>query len=250
MPRSKLWSKRRQPPQENADVYQYDVLPDAFRKQVIYILISTLGAYDDRYSFVTSHLAEPSANQVWKTLVMRFAEEIGEFQLGDARNNPYAQCSQYLLTAPTKDVLDFIDFAFRYIDSDLRWDPEYSFQMPGGGFQYSRLDEAIEKLNQRFEEHRIGYQFQNGQLIKRTDQYVHEEFEHHLIPSMLESQFTQLRGLLETGLPTVRNRTSGHGQGAAPIVVPKFVAEYALHLAAANIVFLVHANEAYEQDNR
>ncbi len=299
------------------------MLPDAFRKQVIYILISTLGAYDDRYSFVTSHLSEPSANQRWKTLFTRFAEEIGEFQLGDARNNPYAQCSQYLLTAPTKDVLDFIDFAFRYIDSDLRWDPEYSFQMPGGGFQYSRLDEAIEKLNQRFEEHRIGYQFQNGQLIKRTDQYVHEEvvlpaltllsdpqfrgaqdeflnahrhyreqrykeavadalkafestmksildergwqydrerhpahrlvqilFEHHLIPSMLESQFTQLRGLLETGLPTVRNRTSGHGQGAAPIVVPKFVAEYALHLAAANIVFLVHANEAYEQDNR
>jgi len=318
-----LRSRRQRQPEENPDVYQYDVLPEAFRRQVIYILVSTLGPYNDRYSHITTSLSEPFANQRWRTLFSRFAEEIGEFQLGDARNNPYAQCSQYLLTAPTRQVLDFIDLAFHYIDSDLRQDSEYIVYLPGKRFQYHALDEAIEKLNQRFEEHRIGYQFQNGQLIKRTDQYVHEEvvlpaltllsdprfrgaqeeflsthrhyreqryreaiadalkafestmksildergweydrerdtantlirllFEHQLIPSMLQSQFSNLRVLLESGLLPVRNRTSGHGQGAEPIVVPKYVAEYALHLAAANIVFLVHANEAYEPDNR
>jgi hypothetical protein len=75
-------------------------------------------------------------------------------------------------------------------------------------------------------------------------------FQHELLPPMLQTQFTQLRGLLESGLPTVRNKTSGHGQGTDPLPLPKYFAEYALHLAAANIVFLVQAYEAYKQGNR
>ncbi len=75
-------------------------------------------------------------------------------------------------------------------------------------------------------------------------------FDHQLIPAMLQSQFTQLRGLLESGLPTIRNRMSGHGQGTEPVALPKYIAEYALHMAAANIVFLVHAYEEYKQGNR
>ncbi len=36
--------------------------------------------------------------------------------------------------------------------------------MPGIGYCFRLLDEAIEGLNQRFQEHQIGYQFQAGQL--------------------------------------------------------------------------------------
>ena len=66
---------------------------------------------------------------------------------------------------------------------------------------------------------------------------------------MLQSQFTQLRGLLESGLLPVRNRTSGHGQGTEPVTLPKYIAEYALHMAAANIVFLVRAYEEFKQSS-
>jgi Domain of unknown function (DUF7014)/AbiJ N-terminal domain 4 len=313
----KLWSRRQRQPKEKPDVYQYDVLPDAFRNQVIHILVSTLGVYHEgRYS----SLSEPAANRRWNSLFSRYIREKGVFRLGDDSDaNPYVQCFQYVQVADTEQTLDFIDFVFHFIDHDLRQDSEYVVHVPGRGYQFHTLDQAIEELNQRFQEHHIGYQFQNGQLVKQTDQYLHEEvvlpaltllsdpqfrgaqeeflsahrhyreqrykeavadalkafestmksilderkwqydkerdtarnllqilFDHQLIPAMLQNQFTQIRGLLESGLPTIRNRTSGHGQGAEPVSLPKYIAEYALHMAAANIVFLVHAHEEYK----
>lgn len=44
---------------------------------------------------------------------------------------------------------------------------------------------------------------------------------------------------LETGLPVVRNKTSGHGQGSAVTPIPDEFAEYELNLAATNIAMLV-----------
>jgi hypothetical protein len=255
----------------------------------------------------------------WNELFSRYTRELGVFNLGDdSTEDVYQQCIQYIQLAPTEQALDFIVCAFELIDQDLRH--EYLIHVPGVGYQYPLIDDAIKELNQRFREHQIGYQFQNGQLIKQTDQYLHEEimlpaltllsdpqfrgaqdeflnahrhyreqkykeavtealkafestmksiiderkwsydkdkdtsikliqilFDKQLIPSMLQSQFTSLRGLLESGLPTVRNRTSGHGQGAVPVDLPGYIAEYALHMAAANIVFLVHAYEEYKQ---
>lgn len=46
------------------------------------------------------------------------------------------------------------------------------------------------------------------------------------------------------GLATVRNKNSGHGGGAKPRDLPEHVAAYALHLAAANIVFLIECHLA------
>lgn len=65
-----------------------------------------------------------------------------------------------------------------------------------------------------------------------------------LLPKELESHFSALRSTLEAGLPTVRNRLAGHGQGLIPLEVPGYLAAYAIHLAATNIVFLVQADEA------
>ena len=46
---------------------------------------------------------------------------------------------------------------------------------------------------------------------------------------------------LSHGLPTVRNQFSGHGDGANPKQVSMEIAEYALHLAASNMILLVKA---------
>ncbi|MEX2226449.1 MAG: hypothetical protein WEB52_08375 [Dehalococcoidia bacterium] len=67
-------------------------------------------------------------------------------------------------------------------------------------------------------------------------------FKNGLIPVELTSQFTALRSLLESGLPTIRNKQGAHGQGATPVAVPDYLAAYALHLAASNIVVLVSAH--------
>jgi hypothetical protein len=66
-------------------------------------------------------------------------------------------------------------------------------------------------------------------------------FEHGLLPSFLNAQFGSLRSLLESGVPAMRNRLSGHGQGAEERIVPGFLAAYSLHLTGAAILFIAGA---------
>ncbi len=65
-----------------------------------------------------------------------------------------------------------------------------------------------------------------------------------LVPAYWQSQFSGLRSVLESGVPTGRNRLSGHGQGPVPTAVPTHIAAYVLHQTAAAIVFLVEAEAA------
>jgi hypothetical protein len=67
--------------------------------------------------------------------------------------------------------------------------------------------------------------------------------DNELVPTYMQTHFAGLRSTLEAGLPTVRNKNSGHGQGRSIKQVPDYLAGYALHLAATNIVFLVEAHE-------
>lgn len=63
-----------------------------------------------------------------------------------------------------------------------------------------------------------------------------------LFPAFLETQMGAVRTLLGSGLPTVRNKLGGHGQGAEPVQVPDYMARYALNLAATSILLAVEAN--------
>lgn len=65
-----------------------------------------------------------------------------------------------------------------------------------------------------------------------------------LLPGYLDNSFDQLAATLHSGLPQVRNSEGGHGQGATPRETPDYVAGYALHLAAASILFVVEAHKA------
>lgn len=78
-----------------------------------------------------------------------------------------------------------------------------------------------------------------GALIKTL-------FDNGLIPSEMQSHFTGLRVVLESGVPTIRNNFAGHGQGSEPVEVPDHLVSYALHLTASNIVFLVEAYNALD----
>ncbi|WP_390834051.1 DUF7014 domain-containing protein, partial [Calothrix parietina] len=64
-----------------------------------------------------------------------------------------------------------------------------------------------------------------------------------------ESFFTicptfQTSSNLESGIPTVRNKNAGHGQGSQSIAVPQHFAAYQLHLTASTILFLLEAEKA------
>ena len=86
-----------------------------------------------------------------------------------------------------------------------------------------------------------GWAFGKGDAAKALLDNV---FRNSLIPSHLESHFSSLRASLENGVPTIRNKHGGHGQGAVPVPVPQHLVEYQLHLAASAIVFLVESEKA------
>ncbi len=65
----------------------------------------------------------------------------------------------------------------------------------------------------------------------------------NLFPTYLENSFDQLLAILSSGLPEVRNNEGGHEQGEEIKVVPPYIASYALHICASNIVFLIDAME-------
>ena len=65
-----------------------------------------------------------------------------------------------------------------------------------------------------------------------------------LLPEYLDKSFDQLAATLNSGLPKVRGEEGAHGQGSEPRETPDHVAAYALHLAAAQILFLVEAHRA------
>jgi hypothetical protein len=69
-------------------------------------------------------------------------------------------------------------------------------------------------------------------------------FDKGLVPTFWNQHFSALRSTLEAGVPTLRNRLGGHGQGERVVQVPQHIVAYALHLTAAAIVFLAEAEKA------
>jgi hypothetical protein len=65
-----------------------------------------------------------------------------------------------------------------------------------------------------------------------------------LIPPYWQSHFSGLRGVLESAIPTPRNKQAGHGAGAAPPSKPPAeLVGYVLHMTAATILFLTEAEK-------
>jgi hypothetical protein len=65
-----------------------------------------------------------------------------------------------------------------------------------------------------------------------------------LIPAFWQQNFTSLRCLLESSIPTGRNRLGGHGQGTTTTTVPDHLVAYMLHMTASALVFLDEAEAA------
>ena len=66
-------------------------------------------------------------------------------------------------------------------------------------------------------------------------------FDNELVPLFWQQQLSSLRSMLESSIPTGRNKLSGHGQGATPTAVPDYLVAYMLHMTASTLVFLTTA---------
>lgn len=69
----------------------------------------------------------------------------------------------------------------------------------------------------------------------------------NLIPEFWQEQFTSLSNLLSSGVPSGRNRISGHGQGPDIKNAPEHLVSYVLHMTASAIVFLAEAEKGLKR---
>ncbi|WP_288409147.1 STM4504/CBY_0614 family protein [Acinetobacter soli] len=307
-----LFSKRNKD-KKNIEIYNYDVLPNAFRVQVTYIFNDLFGKRGEKlYSIIHE-------DDIYKILVELLARDFGVFHLTQDYKHEYDGYNSefingFLLEKTTNRALDYIELAFK-ISTNIAQNDEYESRV-----RFSHYDQtnelAVKELNHRFDEHSIGYQFVEGQIIRRDNTFTHSEivkpsleilsrerfkgassefhkahehyrngkyheslneclkafestmriicekqkwpvrntatastlikicFEKNLIPSFWESKFTSLKTLLESGVPTARNKLSGHGAGSQEQEIPRYIVEYALNVTASSILFLVQAEES------
>ncbi|MBI5571380.1 MAG: hypothetical protein HY914_15660 [Desulfomonile tiedjei] len=155
--------------------YQYDNLPPEFRQQVIYIWGAAVGfCQRPTRSYWQVEDGDPPQrmNWFWDKVEEYLTEEYGVKSLGNGGGNSYVRCEEELLNGTTDGALNIVELSFRYMG------PVLGRMTPGDrkvrGIKLT-LDEAIAKLNKRFLEHAIGYQFESGQLIRIDDQLVFQE---------------------------------------------------------------------------
>lgn len=68
-------------------------------------------------------------------------------------------------------------------------------------------------------------------------------FENELIPKKMQSEFTSLRSLLESGIPPVRNHYAGHGKGKETVDVEDYLARYAVNITGSCILLLIELSK-------
>jgi hypothetical protein len=81
-----------------------------------------------------------------------------------------------------------------------------------------------------------GWAFNQNDPAKKLIQVC---FQNNLVPVFTQNQFTSLQNLLESGIPTIRNKLGGHGQGQNLQKVDDEMTRYGLNLTGSNIIFLI-----------
>lgn len=166
-----LFSARTKP-QAKPSLYVYDSVPQKFRVQVWYILERAFGKH-----YYQSSDWNPSSlsYNLWVFVRDTLPRELGVFSLSQNAHasNPKEECFHFLINeTETTGALDFIDLTFRVVDVGIRSKPPHIREQ--GGVELSP-DDAIAELNERFDQHHLGYQFSGGELMRRDSQLIHKE---------------------------------------------------------------------------
>ena len=127
--------------------------------------------------------------------------------------------------------------------------PREEFLRAHGHYRAGEMKDAITNANNAFEStlksicDQRSWQYHQGARASDLIRLVRSK---GLLPNYLDNSFEQLIATLKSGLPKVRDEEGAHGQGASPRETPDYIAAYAIHLAAAKILFLAEAHKAMD----
>lgn len=150
--------------------------------------------------------------------------------------------SQYIHSETVKPILHLLgsDKAYRGANDEFLSAHEH--------YRHKRYKECLNDCLKSFESlmksihEKHSWPYGENDTAKKL---INSCLSNNLVPEYLQNQFSSVRILLESGIPTVRNKEGGHGQGAEISTVPEHLASYTLHLTATNLLFLANCEKKY-----
>ncbi len=168
-----LFSKRQKRLRgEVPDVYTYDSIPNRLRVQIVHIWRDSIGNENEYYD------ENKGVKRGYKFIVETLCREYGVFRLTDREyGDRYGSRSYirelfefFLQEEDAEKTLDVIELSFRVIDRLTR---KFEYR---GFHRYTEIaDNSISELNSRFKEHGIGYQYEDGEIMRVDSQLLHNE---------------------------------------------------------------------------
>lgn len=211
-----------------------DIIEFAFR-----IIVNYIGDDYNEYQYYTTSCQSPEdavseLNARFKEAGVGYQFESGELIRVD---------SQYLHSEAVKPVLHLLDYSKEYRGANDE------FLSAHEHYRHKRYKECLNDCLKSFESLMKAIHQKHSWPYNQNDtakKLINSCLSNNLVPEYLQNQFSSIRLLLESGIPTVRNKEGGHGQGADIVNVPEYLASYTLHLTATNLLFLMNCEKNYK----
>jgi hypothetical protein len=160
--RKRLTARKDEP-----DVYVYDQAPEHLRHQICMVLCEGIGTFFIPGEFSFSHV--PNANGTWEEMDKICRKEIHSY-LAHVRDRDLQKrfCSYLMQIEDIDDFLSAVEIgcvALSILEDEA---PEFR-----GAEQ--QAFESLKEINQRFEQHAVGYQFENRHIIRVDSKIIHAE---------------------------------------------------------------------------
>jgi AbiJ N-terminal domain 4 len=168
------------------EICTYDQAPEHMRHQICSALAEGIGFY---YKGGGYHEPPPNANQIWEQVDRICRKEMYSYLSYIEETDLRLRFLTYVLRVPNMyEFLSAVEIGcvgLRII-SDV-----YGFDEPNArGAQENAVD-ANEEINGRFEEHSVGYQFENGEIIRVDSKLTHAEIIKPALVLLTESAFSK-----------------------------------------------------------
>jgi len=204
---------------------------------VIELSFKVINVLTREYRYLQRHNASEIADEAIKELNDRFKEHGVGYQFV---NNEIIRIDSELLHIET------VKPALRLLNETNYQGAQEEFLSAYEHYRHGKNKEAINDCLKSFESTMKAIIEKHNWNIKSNptaQNLIQVCFENNLIPIFWQTQIASLKAMLESSIPTGRNRLSGHGQGSEPTTVPNYLVAYMLHMTASTLVFLTTAEK-------
>jgi hypothetical protein len=137
--------------------------------------------------------------------------------------------------------IDIIKPALNLLNTEQFKNANEEFLSAHEHFKFGKFKECLSDCLKAFESTMKIICFKNKFAYEKNDtskNLISVLIKNQFIPSYNETQLNAIKQLLESSIPTIRNKNSGHGQGPDQIILKKELASYMLYITGTTIKFL------------